>query len=64
MRTFDVMNQTNEMIDKKTDNLKERQRVEMGHPESQTEYTAENEGGWDCCGNCFETVYLTFHFPP
>ena len=42
MRTLDVINQTNEMIDKKTDNLGERQRVEMGHPESQTEYTAES----------------------
>ena len=65
MRTLEVMNQMNERIDKRTDNLEIVRVVEMGeHAGPRTGRITGNEGGWDCCGHCFEAAYSTFRLAP
>lgn len=65
MRTFEVMNQTNERIDRRTDNLEDHQRIDDRRAsESRTEHIMGNEEGSGCCGHCFEVVCLKFHLPP
>lgn len=65
MRTFEVMNQTNERIDRRTDNLEDRQRTgDRRASELRTEHIMGNEVGLDYCGDCFEMVCWMFHLAP
>lgn len=64
MKTLDAMNQTNERIDKRTDNLEARQSPRMEtRPDLRTEHITENEGGRDYCGHCFASVCLRSRLP-
>lgn len=65
MRTLEVMNQTNERIDRRTDNLEGRQRMgDRRASELRTEHIMESEVGLDYCEHCFEMICSMFHLAP
>ena len=65
-KTLEVMNQMNERIDKRTDNLEDRQRIGNGSifSELPTGRITGSEVAQDCCGHYFETAYSVFRLVP